>query len=61
MRWRPILQVVSWLALAGTVLPSCLFVANSMELDSVKTAMLVATVVWFVATPLWMQRNDLAD
>ena len=57
MLLRRILQVVSWLALAGTVLPSCLFVANSLELDSVKTAMLVSTVVWFVATPLWMQRK----
>jgi hypothetical protein len=57
MLLRRILQVVSWLALAGTVVPSCLFVANSWELDSVKTAMLVATVVWFMATPLWMHRK----
>jgi len=54
---RLILQLVSWLALAGTVLPSCLFIAGQMDLNNVKTAMLVSTIVWFVATPLWMQRK----
>ena len=57
MTMRRILQVVSWLALAGTVLPSCLYLADSLDLDSVKTAMLVSTVVWFVATPLWLERK----
>lgn len=57
MTLRRTLQVVSWLALAGTLLPSCLFVADAMDLDSVKTVMLVSTVVWFVATPLWIERK----
>ncbi len=51
---RRILQIVSWLALAGTILPSGIFLAGQLELDAVKTAMFSATIVWFVATPLWM-------
>ena len=57
MALRRILQLVSWLALAGTLLPSCLFLLNMADLDSVKTMMLVSTVVWFVVTPWWMQRK----
>ncbi len=54
---RRILQLLSWLALAGTLLPSCLFLADAIDLDSVKTAMLAATIVWFAVTPWWMQRR----
>jgi len=56
---RRVLQIVSWLALAGTILPSCVFLAGQMGLDAVKTTMLVATVAWFAATPFWM--TDKAD
>ena len=51
---RRTMQTVSWLALAGIILPSCIFLAGQMELDAVKTMMFAATVAWFVATPLWM-------
>ena len=51
---RRTLQFVSGLALAVTILPSCMFLTGAMELDAVKTAMLVGTVAWFVATPFWM-------
>jgi hypothetical protein len=54
---RRILECVSWLALAATLLPSCLFLANRMDLDCVKTTMLAATIVWFAVTPFWMQRK----
>ena len=54
---RRVLQIVSWAALAGAILPSCLFLAGQMELDTVNAAMFAATIAWFVATPLWMQRE----
>ncbi len=50
-------QIASSLALAGTILPAVLFFAGRLELDQVKVWMLAATVVWFVATPLWMERE----
>ena len=51
---RRVLQIVSWLALAGTILPSCVFLAGQMELGAVKTSMFAATIAWFVAAPAWM-------
>lgn len=54
---RRITQIVSGLALVGTILPAVLFLGGSLELAQVKTWMFVATVVWFVATPLWMERK----
>ena len=57
MVFRRLLQLISWLALAGTVLPSVLFLADRLELDPTKWLMLLATIVWFVATPLWMGRE----
>ena len=54
---RIVLQIVSYLALAGTVLPSVAFLVGKMDLDQVGTAMLIAAVVWFVVTPMWMGRE----
>ena len=54
---RAVARVISWLALAGTILPPLLFFADRMTLDQVKLWMLVATVAWFVATPVWMDRE----
>ena len=53
---RHVTQAVSGLALVGTILPAVLFFGGSLELTQLKTWMFVATVVWFVATPLWMER-----
>ena len=52
------LQMMSLIALCLTVFPALLFFAGKMELDTVKWLMLVATAVWFVATPLWMGREE---
>jgi len=55
---RSILQIVSLLALIGLTLPSIIFLAGRMELDTVKWLMLLATIVWFVAaTPLMWKDN----
>ncbi len=50
-------EIVSWLALAGALLPACLFFADQMDLNRAKEWMLAATVVWFLATPLWMEHK----
>lgn len=57
---RRVLQVISWIALAMTVLPSILYVSGNMELDRVKGLLMIATVVWFVVTPFWMGKKDQA-
>jgi len=55
---RRLLQIVSWLALVATILPSALFLAGRITLDQSKAWLLVATIVWFAATPFWMGRKD---
>ena len=49
--------VISVLSLVVLIVPSILFLAGRMDLDTVKWVMLAATVIWFVtATPwLWKQ------
>jgi hypothetical protein len=54
---KPIAQIISWLALAATLLPPVLFFAGRIELPAVKVWMLAAAVVWFIATPLWMEHK----
>lgn len=49
-------QLVSLGALAGTIVPPALFFAGRMDIDLMKWVMLVAAVVWFAATPVWMDK-----
>ena len=50
-------QIASGVALVGTILPAVLFFGGGLELTQLKTWMFAATVVWFAATPLWMERG----
>ena len=58
---RLILQIISWLSLAATILPSILFLAGRIDLDQSKLWLLAATIVWFIATPLWMGRAKIDE
>ncbi len=55
---KPILQIISLLALAGTVLPSFLFFLGRIDLDQTKFMMLIGTITWFVVTPFWMDKKS---
>jgi hypothetical protein len=54
---RAILIIVSVLSLVALMLPSILFLAGRMELDTAKWIMLLATVVWFAAATPWLWRG----
>ena len=54
---RQLLQIISLIALCLTVFPALLFFSGRMELDTVKSIMAWAAVVWFIAAPLWMGRE----
>jgi hypothetical protein len=54
---RQLLQAISGIALAGTILPAILFLVGAISLDMSKNWLLAATVAWFIATPLWMGRK----
>jgi hypothetical protein len=49
-------RVVSLLALAGTILPSVLFILDRLSLPQVHFWMLAATIIWYITAPLWMDR-----
>lgn len=51
-------RIVSALALAGTLLPAIFLLAGRVDLPAAKSAMLAATVAWFIATPIWMDREE---
>jgi len=54
---RTILIVVAVLSLVLLMLPSILFLADQMELDTAKWIMLGATVVWFAAGTPWLWKR----
>lgn len=54
---KRIAQVLSAVALVGTLLPSCLFLFDRLSLAGTQQWMLAAAVLWFVATPLWMEHS----
>lgn len=58
---RRTLQALSWIALAGAIVPSVLFLTGQLSLDASKWWLLAATVAWFIATPLWMGRPKDAN
>jgi uncharacterized membrane protein YdbT with pleckstrin-like domain len=55
------LKIVSWTALAATIVPSILSFLGLLNLNMVSGIALIGTIVWFVATPLWMDREPEID
>lgn len=51
-------KILSLIALATILLPCLLYCVGVMQLTSTQTAVLLGTVVWFCATPLWMGRTS---
>lgn len=54
---RPLVQAISWIACAATLLPSVLFLTGCLKLEDVKLWMVFSTIVWFGVTSLWMGRK----
>jgi hypothetical protein len=54
---KRIAQLISCLALAATLLPAVLFFDDKLDLPAAQRWMLIAALVWFAATPLWMEHK----
>ena len=54
---RRIIQAISWISLAGTIVPSALYLIGRVNLEQSKWLLLVATFVWFITAPLWIGRG----
>ena len=50
-------QLVSGVGLAGTLVPPCLFFAGTLDLAAMQRWMLDAAILWFIATPFWMEHK----
>ncbi|MGB7324524.1 MAG: hypothetical protein WBD31_06615 [Rubripirellula sp.] len=54
-------KLVSLVALGAVTLPCVLYFAGAISLDMVKWTALAGTIVWFLATPVWMSRELPVD
>ena len=54
---KRIAEILSWLALAATLAPACLFFADKLDLAQTQACMLGGTVLWFIVTPFWMEHK----
>jgi len=54
---KKVTRILSYLALAGIVLPPFLYFGGSITLSVTQTVMLVATILWFASAPLWMEHH----
>ena len=54
---KTILKIISFIGLILTVVPSFMVFNGSITLDMHKWLMLIGTLVWFIATPFWMNKN----
>lgn len=50
------LKLVSLLALTAIVVASILYFSGVFEHNTAKWIALLATILWFIVTPLWMGR-----
>jgi len=53
-----LLKIVSYTALAGTIIPSLLVFFGDMPLEQNKTIMTVSMIAWFATAPLWINKRE---
>ena len=58
-----ILKTISYLALAGTIIPSLLVFFGDMDLQVNKNIMTFSMIAWFVTAPFWINKKsaDVAE
>lgn len=54
---KPLLKIISYIALLATVLPSVLVFAGVIELETHKWIMFIGMIVWFVTAPFSIKRK----
>ncbi len=55
---KSIAKYIALLSLVLLIVPSILFLAGRMDLEKVKSIMLIATLIWFAAATVWMWENN---
>jgi len=54
---KTISKLISFVALAGTLIPPVLFFSGDLALPATQLWMLVAAVAWFASAPFWMEHK----
>ena len=55
---KKLLPAISFAGLALIIVPACLYLAGFVDKPEMKTMMLIGTVLWFVAAPLWIGKSE---
>lgn len=55
--FKAILIILSFIALAMTVVPAFLVFANVISLQEHKHYMFAGTIIWFATAPFWMGKK----
>ena len=53
-----ILKIISYLALAGTIIPSLMVFFGDMDLQVNKNIMTFSMIAWFVTAPFWINKKS---
>ncbi|MBN2088367.1 hypothetical protein JW964_02085 [candidate division KSB1 bacterium] len=54
---KMLLKVISYIGLALTVIPAFFVATGSLTLDTHKILMVIGMVLWFAASPFWMDKK----
>jgi hypothetical protein len=54
---KRLLPWLSWLSLVVVIVPPLLYLAGSLDKETMKHAMLFGTIGWFATVPWWMGRG----
>ena len=55
---RCMAKYIALVSLVLLIVPSVMFLADRMELQTVKTIMLIATIIWLISATVWMWNNN---
>lgn len=55
---KSLIKIISFIALAVTLVPSFLVFKGIISPELSKTLMLIGTIVWFVSASFWMNSSD---
>jgi hypothetical protein len=55
---KSLLKIISFIALAVTLVPSFLVFKGIITPELSKTLMFIGTIVWFVSASFWMNTSD---
>ena len=55
---KTLIQLIGYISIIVLIVPSMLYLAGRMELEQLKTIMIVATIVWFVSSAILVWNLD---